>query len=184
MVWSNSCLRESTAALQREQAGCQGTKAGGGKRWDPFPGQYRGTGGSEHVRMLGTCANQRAWSHTPSPAPLVTGLVLDACAACMSGLGPQWGNPAIRLHFLLSRKTCSVCWCYKAGMCLQMLFGESVVKGPASGLPSPDNAIVSLTEQGLLFRERPCLGKSDFAEFKSGTESSLVTWVEAVYGGP
>ena len=70
-------------------------------------------------------------------------------------------------------------------MCLQMLFGESVVKGAASRLLSPDNVVVWLTEQVLLFRGRPpCLGKSDSAEFKSGIENSLVMWVVAMWTEP
>lgn len=66
-----------------------------------------------------------------------------------------------------------------------MLAGERVVNGSASGFPSPDEVIVRLTEWGLFLMGRPpCLGKPDSAEFKSGTESSLVRWGEFMQGGP
>lgn len=68
-------------------------------------------------------------------------------------------------------------------MCLQMLGGESVVNGPASGLPSPDAVIVWLTEWSLLLMGRPpCVGKADSAD--PGTERSLVRWIEAMQGRP
>lgn len=41
-----------------------------------------------------------------------------------------------------------------------MLFGESVVKGATSRLLSPDNVVVWLTEQVLLFRGRPLAWES------------------------
>ena len=48
-----------------------------------------------------------------------------------------------------------------------MLLGESLVNGPASGLPSPDEVLVWLTRWGLPFTGRPPhLGKPGSAELK------------------
>lgn len=94
VVRSESSSRESTAALQREQAGCQETKAGGGEV-GPFPPLAQGAPNRSGCWEL---LQTRGLGHGPPPT-LVPDLIRAACE----------GNPAMGLHFLLSRKTCSVC---------------------------------------------------------------------------
>lgn len=63
-VQSDSGPRESAMALQPEQAGRQGTKAGVGKRQDSFPAS---AGGSCRVRTAWTFCRPRGWLSPPPP---------------------------------------------------------------------------------------------------------------------